>query len=80
MDKNQRKINIYYIFIIILLVILIGVMTFLTFYTNEKFIELKSNDEIRITGTVFSNALGDAWIDVTKLELIKKTPDKKDGV
>ena len=46
----------------------------------EKFIELKSNDEIRITGTVFSNALGDAWIDVTKLELIKKTQDKKDGV
>jgi len=36
MDKNKRKINIYYIFIIILLVVLIGVMTFLTFYTQEK--------------------------------------------
>jgi len=42
MDKNQRKINIYYIFIIILLVILIGVMTFLTIYTNERFIEEKT--------------------------------------
>ena len=46
----------------------------------EKFIDLKSGDEIQITGTVFSNALGDVWIDVTKLVLIKKAPDKKNGV
>ena len=46
----------------------------------EKFIDLKTNDEIQITGTVFSDALGDVWIDVSNLVLIKKAPDKKDGV
>lgn len=46
----------------------------------EKFIDLKTDDEIQITGTVFSDALGDAWIDVTKLILIKKAPEKKNGV
>ena len=46
----------------------------------EKHIELKTNDEIQITGTVFSDALGDTWIDVSKLVLIKKAPEKKDGV
>lgn len=45
----------------------------------EKFIDLKTNDEISITGKVFSDALGDAWIDVTKLTLVKKAPEK-DGV
>ena len=43
----------------------------------EKFIDLKSNDEVQITGTVFSDALGDTWIDVTKLTLIKKTAENK---
>lgn len=42
----------------------------------EKFIDLKTNDEIQIIGQVFSDALGDAWIDVTKLTLIKKAPEK----
>lgn len=46
----------------------------------EKFIDLKTNDEIQITGVVFSNALGDTWIDVNKLLLIKKAPEIKDGV
>lgn len=45
----------------------------------EKFIDLKSNDEIKITGTVFSDALGDAWIDVENITIIKKAPEK-DGV
>ena len=38
----------------------------------EKFIDLKVDDYIQIVGTVFSDALGDAWIDVEKLVLIKK--------
>lgn len=42
----------------------------------EKFIELKTDDEIEIEGTVFSDALGDPWIEVTKLTIIKKAPDK----
>ena len=46
----------------------------------EKHIDLKTDDEIQVTGTVFSDALGDAWIDVSKLILIKKAPEKKDGV
>ncbi len=45
----------------------------------EKFIDLKTNDEISITGKVFSDALGDAWIDVSKLTLVKKALEK-DGV
>lgn len=45
----------------------------------EKFIDLKTDDEISITGKVFSDALGDAWIDVSKLVLVKKAPEK-DGV
>ena len=43
----------------------------------EKFIELKTNDEIKISGLVFSDALGDTWIDVTSLTLIKKSADNK---
>ncbi len=45
----------------------------------EKFIDLKTNDEVSITGFVFSDALGDAWIDVNELVLVKKAPEK-DGV
>ena len=46
----------------------------------EKFIDLKTNDEIQITGVVFSDALGDTWIDVNKLVIVRKAPVKKDGV
>lgn len=45
----------------------------------EKFIDLKTDDEVQIVGTVFSDALGDAWVDVSKLTLVKKAPNK-DGV
>lgn len=41
----------------------------------EKNIELKTNDEIQIVGKVFSDALGDAWIDVESLIIIKKASD-----
>ena len=43
----------------------------------EKFIDLKTNDEIEIKGVVFSDALGDAWVDVTQLNIIKKAPETK---
>ena len=52
---------------------------FITRKEAEKHIDLKLNDEIEIVGKVFSDALGDAWIDVTSLTLIKKAP-KEDGV
>ena len=38
----------------------------------EKFLDLKTNDEIQITGIVFSDALGDAWVDVCELTVTKK--------
>ena len=45
----------------------------------EKNIDLKTNDQVKIVGTVFSDALGDAWIDVSELTVVKKAPEK-DGV
>lgn len=42
----------------------------------EKSIDLKSNDEVKIVGTVFSDALGDAWIDVEELTVTKKAPEQ----
>ena len=50
---------------------------FLKRTTAEKFIDLKTNDEIEIKGTVFSDALGDTWVDVTELKVIKKAPEEK---
>lgn len=47
----------------------------------EKFIDLKTNDEVEIKGIVFSDALGDAWIDVKQLTITKKAPETdKNGV
>lgn len=45
----------------------------------EKHIDLNSGDEIEVFGRVFSNALGDAWMDVDKFNVIKTVPktDKK---
>ena len=43
----------------------------------EKFIDLKTNDEIQIKGIVFSDALGDAWVEVNELVITKKAPDEK---
>ena len=50
---------------------------FLKRSTAEKFIDLKTNDEIEIKGVVFSDALGDAWVDVSELKITKKAPDEK---
>ena len=38
----------------------------------EKLIDLKENDKVQFSGVVFSNALGDVWVDVDKLEKIKQ--------
>ena len=42
----------------------------------EKFIDLKSGDEILIDGLVFSDALGDPWIDVSNITITKKIESK----
>lgn len=43
----------------------------------EKYIDLNAGDIIEYKGTVFSDALGDAWIDVEDFKvLVKKVPEK----
>lgn len=38
----------------------------------EKLIDLKEGDNINFSGIVFSNALGDVWVDVDNVSKIKK--------
>lgn len=38
----------------------------------EKLPDIKENDTVKVKGTLFSSALGDAWVDVDSLEEIKK--------
>ena len=42
----------------------------------EKFIDLNSGDRVEFWGTVFSNALGDVWIDVKKFDSVDKSVPK----
>ncbi len=50
---------------------------FLDRKTAEKYIDLESGDKIEIEGKVFSTAMGDAWVDITKLIIISsKKPIK----
>lgn len=37
----------------------------------EKLVELKEGDKVKFRGLVFSNALGDVWVDVEKMEKAK---------
>ena len=45
----------------------------------EKFIDLEAGDEIQFEGKVFSTALGDPWVDVESLKILRKVskPDAK---
>ncbi len=44
----------------------------------EKYADIDAGDKVKITGTVFSTALGDPWVDITAFEqLTKKTKDEK---
>ena len=44
----------------------------------EKHIDLDSGDEIEFCGKVFSNALGDVWMDVEKFTVLTvKAPKEK---
>ncbi len=45
----------------------------------EKFIDLKTDDEIELKGLVFSDALGDSWVDVKELKITKKAPEKEEN-
>lgn len=51
---------------------------FLNREVAEKYIDLSSGDEIEYSGTVFSNALGDAWINVEKFTVLsQKSKEQK---
>lgn len=49
----------------------------------EKLTDLDSGDKIEFTGQVFSNALGDPWMDVNNIKILtvktKTVSDKKDS-
>lgn len=52
---------------------------FLDRTTAEKYIDLKPGDDIEYSGTVFSNALGDAWINVEKFVVINQQIKSNDA-
>lgn len=43
----------------------------------EKYIDLSSGDEIEYCGTVFSDALGDTWINVEKFTVLTQKPKEQ---
>lgn len=45
----------------------------------EKYIDLKPGDEIEYCGTVFSNALGDAWLNVDKFTVLSQQSKEKNS-
>ena len=51
---------------------------FLTKELAEKNINLDTGDKIEITAHVFSNALGDPWLDVKTLTVLKKAKENKE--
>lgn len=40
---------------------------------SEEVMELESGDRIRVVGTQFSTALGEPWLDVNSITIIRKT-------
>lgn len=43
----------------------------------EKLVDLESGDKIEVKGKVFSNALGDAWMDANEVKNLSPKPAKK---
>jgi lysyl-tRNA synthetase class II len=43
----------------------------------EKLVDLESGDKIEVKGKVFSNALGDAWMDANEVKNLSPKPIKK---
>lgn len=50
---------------------------FITRKTAEKLIDLKEGDMIKFNGTVFSTALGDAWVDVDSISKLASESKQK---
>jgi len=51
---------------------------FMTRKEAEKYIDLESGDEIQFSGKLFSAALGDPWIDVDSITILKKNKKAED--
>ena len=51
-------------------------------YAEKEMVNIEQGDEIEIYGNVFSNALGDPWVDVQKIKIltVKEKKDKKEEV
>jgi hypothetical protein len=45
----------------------------------EKYIDLKSGDDIEYCGVVFSNALGDAWVSVDRFSVLNAKPKEAES-
>lgn len=45
----------------------------------EKHIDLNSGDEVEIAGTIFSKALGDAWLNVDNFTVVKTFPKQNNN-
>jgi lysyl-tRNA synthetase class II len=45
---------------------------FLKRTANQKLPDLNQNDVVSLEGTLFSTALGDAWVDITSYKLLQK--------
>ena len=45
----------------------------------EKHIDLNSGDDIEIAGTIFSKALGDAWLNVDNFTVVKTYPKQNNN-
>lgn len=43
---------------------------------SDDVLELDTGDEVEIKGNVFSNALGDPWVDVLAIKIVSKAPKK----
>lgn len=46
----------------------------------EKYVDLEAGDVIEINGVVFSDALGDAWVDVKKFAVISSKSKSKSSL
>ena len=49
---------------------------FMTRDYAEKFIDMETGDEIKVKGVVFSDALGDGWLDADEIQILKKAPQE----
>ena len=47
-------------------------------YAEKEMVNIEQGDKIEIYGNVFSNALGDPWVDVQKIKILTKK-EKKDN-